>query len=107
MSGIEEIISARRFPGFIVRSGKTEQRELEDESAKQILKRCRYEEEKHGMGFMRTSGMRDRTVKEVWETELADPRKNSITERYDDRMCYGAEIAHKMEEQDGIPTIGI
>ena len=87
MNGIADILRTGRFPGFIISDGKTEQRKCEDESARNLLKGCRDLEERHGSNFMRGSGMPSKIVKEVWQTELADTRRNSITERYDDRMA--------------------
>ena len=106
-NGISEILATGRFPGTIIRSGKTEQRQLEDESARNLLKGCRRLEEQKGTNFMAGSGISSRTVKEVWETELSDPRRTSITDRYDERMKWGNDLAHKMEETDGIPTMAI
>ena len=106
MNGIEGILKTRRFPGVISRSGKTEQRQLEDQSAKDLLRRCRVEEERD-TNFMTGEHLSKETVKAVWESELADPRKTSITDRYDERMKWGNDLAHKLEERDGIPTIGI
>ena len=94
MNGIREILQAGRFPGLIISDGKTEQRKCEDESAKNLLKGCRELEEKDG-NFMRGSGMSKNTVKETWQFELDDTRKNSITERYDDRMERIEEAAEK------------
>ena len=95
MTGIDEILRSGRFPGFIISDGKTEQRKCEDESAKRLLAGCRELEERHGSNFMRGSGMPSRIVKEVWDAELADTRRNSITERYDDRMARIEETAEK------------
>ena len=95
MNGISEILSSGRFPGFVISDGKTEQRKCEDESARNLLKGCRELEERHGSGFMRGSGMPPKIVKEVWNSELSDTRRNSITERYDDRMARIEEAAEK------------
>jgi hypothetical protein len=101
MSGIAEIIAAGKAPGIIVSDGKTEQRKLEDQSARDILKTCHWLEQRDGSRW--TSGMnRDigpRVIKEVWQSELADQRKNSITERYDDAMARVEEKAAKLDDQ--------
>lgn len=94
MGGITEILATGRFPGVIVRSPFTEQRQLENQSAKDILKTCKVLEERDGTEFMRTSGMHPSIVKHVWNSEITDQRKNSITERYDDRMARIEEVAH-------------
>jgi hypothetical protein len=106
-NGILEILATRQFPGTLIRSGKTEQRQCEDQAAKNFLKGCRKLEEQKGTNFMAGSGVPAQTVKQVWESELADPRKTSVTDRYDERMKWGNELAHKMEERDGIPTIAV
>jgi len=94
VSGIAEIIASGRCPGFIISDGKTEQRKCEDESAKRLLAGCREFEERDS-NFMRGSGMGERMVREVWQAELSDTRKNSITERYDERMARIEEAAEK------------
>jgi hypothetical protein len=99
MNGIAEILASRRCPGFIVRSGFTEQRELENESAKQILKACREIEEREGSRF--SDGLDDITpnmIKEVWQNEISDVRRNSITERYDERAARAEEKLSKIDE---------
>jgi hypothetical protein len=106
-NGILEILETHQFPGTIIRSGKTEQRQLEDESARSLLQGCKRLEEQKGTNFMAGSGVKESTVKKVWEAELADTRKTSITDRYDERMKWGNDLARKMEEADGIPTIAV
>ncbi len=98
MSGIDEILAAHRFPGFFIKNHKTEQRQLEDQSAKDILKECKHLEERDGIGFMTgvAPGINGEVVKEVWESEYKDPRRNSITERYDDRMERINEASEKL-----------
>ena len=95
-NGLAEILRTGCCPGFIISDGKTEQRKCEDESARRLLRGCRDLEESHGSTFMRGSGISARTVKEVWQTELVDTRRNSITERYDDRMERVQETAEKI-----------
>lgn len=95
MNGIKEILESGRFPVLMIGTGKTEQRKLEDESARNLLKGCRQLEEKDGT-FLAGSGVSKEIVKETWEFELGDQRKNSITERYDDRMARVEEAADKM-----------
>lgn len=97
-NGIAEILSSGQCPGLIISSGKTEQRKLEDESARNLLKGCRALEESHGTGFMRGSHMPPDVVKEVWNTELSDTRRNSITERYDERMARIEEAAERIPQ---------
>ena len=95
-AGIKEILDSGRFPSFIISSGKTEQRKLEDRSAGEILKTCRWLEERDSRDF--AIGMNPRIIKEVWESELKDPRKNSITERYDEHVYRAEEAASRQSE---------
>jgi hypothetical protein len=99
VNGIASILQSGQFPGFIIRDGKTEQRKLEDESAKGILKLCEVMQERDGTNFMAGSGMRPEVVKHVWQSELADGRKNSITERYDDRVERAEEAGAKLDDK--------
>jgi len=100
VNGIAEILAAGKCPGIIVSDGKTEQRKLEDQSARDILKTCRWLEERDGSRW--TNGMNcdigPRVIKEVWQSELSDQRKNSITERYDDAIARCEEKAAKLED---------
>jgi hypothetical protein len=98
MNGIAEILASRRCPGFIVRSGLTEQRELENENAKQILKTCHEIEEREGADFDKGLGISPNVIKEVWQNEITDGRRNSITERYDERAMQAQEKLLKIDE---------
>jgi hypothetical protein len=97
MNGIEEILKSGRFPGFTVKSGFTEQRQLENENAREILKTCYQIEEKEGSRFREGLTMSPNLIKEVWQNEISDGRKNSITERYDERIKRAEEKAHKLD----------
>jgi hypothetical protein len=94
--GIAEILASGKAPGLIISNGRTDQRKIEDQRAKDLLKGCRNLEIEHGTNFMRGSGVSESTVKHTWESELRDDRKTSITERYDDRMERTQEIEAKL-----------
>jgi len=100
MNGIAEILSSGKAPGIIVSDGKTEQRKLEDQSARDILKTCRWIEDRDGSRFMHgmSPDIGPRLIRKVWQSELDDQRKNSITERYDDAIARVEEKAAKLEE---------
>lgn len=98
MNGIAEILASGRAPGLIISNGRTEQRKIEDQKARDLLRGCRDLEIDHGSNFMDGTGVSASTVKHVWDSELRDDRKTSITERYDDRMERTQELESKLCE---------
>ena len=98
MNGIAEILKSGRAPGVIISSGRTEQRKLEDQSAKDALAAYRRFECEQGSRWQEGIEHSPDVIKRIYEGEINDPRNTSVTDRYDERMKRVEDVAESIFE---------
>jgi len=98
MDGIAEILASGQAPGVIISSGRTEQRKLEDQSAKDALAAYRSFELEQGSRWQEGIEHSPDVIKRVYEGEINDPRNTAVTDRYDERMKRIEEAAESVLE---------